>query len=77
MELQPDGVGPEGRARQPRPPDRVRAFHTPPPDRPGGMHGYEESGFFTANVVGQHTPADRLIRFARSALRSIVPTNSP
>jgi hypothetical protein len=36
---------------------------------PGAMHGYEESGFFTANVVGQHTPADRLIRFAKAALR--------
>jgi hypothetical protein len=41
------------------------------------MHGYDESGFFTANVVGQHTPADRLIRLAESAPRSIVPTNSP
>ncbi len=41
------------------------------------MHGYDEPGFFTANVVGQHTPADRLIRLAESAPRSIVPTNSP
>jgi predicted esterase len=38
---------------------------------PGGMHGYEPSGFFTVHVVGQQTPADRLIRFAESALRRI------
>lgn len=35
----------------------------------GGGHGFNGSKFFTAQVVGSQTPADRLIAFARSALR--------
>jgi acetyl esterase/lipase len=35
----------------------------------GGGHGYDDSGFFTRAVVGTQTPYDRLLRFARTALR--------
>ena len=36
---------------------------------PGGAHGYAGSGFFTRAVVGDQTPFDRLLRFARAELR--------
>jgi acetyl esterase/lipase len=35
----------------------------------GGRHGYDGSGFFTRTVVGSETPYDRLLRFAKTALR--------
>jgi acetyl esterase/lipase len=35
----------------------------------GASHGFAGSQFFTARVVGNQTPFDRLIVFARSALR--------
>jgi acetyl esterase/lipase len=35
----------------------------------GGVHGYDGSEFFTRAVVGNQTPFDRLLRFAKSALR--------
>jgi acetyl esterase/lipase len=36
---------------------------------PGGGHGYDGSQFFTLQVVGNATPFDRLLRFAKTALR--------
>jgi acetyl esterase/lipase len=35
----------------------------------GGLHGYAPSRFFTRKVRGSQTSFDRLLRFARSALR--------
>ncbi len=35
----------------------------------GGGHGYDAAGFFTRTVVGTQTPFDRLLGFAKTALR--------
>jgi hypothetical protein len=35
----------------------------------GGVHGYDGTGFFTRAVVGGQTPFDRLLVFAKTALR--------
>ena len=38
---------------------------------PGGRHGYAPSGFFTRPVAGERTAFERLLRFARRALRCV------